>query len=141
MRLKRSNCRSTGDGVRLHGILEKPAIRARPIREEDVLGRTLRLVERLPTEGHPPPEGGQREEADRGHLAEEPATSRLCRSAPELHTRGLREERVETQSGTAAKKEALAEPPTRAETRTLGLGQINQGKPRTARCRQEAVPA
>jgi hypothetical protein len=39
-----SSCLSTGGGVRVHGTLGTPAVRARPIREEDALGRTPRLA-------------------------------------------------------------------------------------------------
>jgi hypothetical protein len=43
--LERFSCRSTGDGVRAHGILGILAVRVRPAREEDAWGRAQRLAE------------------------------------------------------------------------------------------------
>jgi hypothetical protein len=91
--LKRSSCLSTEGGVRVHGTLGALAARARPIREEDALGRAPRPAGWLPAEERPPPEGGQREGADREDLAKGPATHQHRRSALELRAHRLREGR------------------------------------------------
>ncbi len=83
-RLKRFNCRSTGGGVRAHGILGILVVRVRPAREEDALGRDPRPAGWLPAEGRPPPEEGQREGAGREDLAGRLATHQHRRSASEL---------------------------------------------------------
>jgi hypothetical protein len=84
MRLKRSSCRNTGGGVRARGILGILAVRVRPAREEDALGRAQRPAEWLLAEECPPLEGGQREEAGQEDLAGKLATRQRCRSALEL---------------------------------------------------------
>jgi hypothetical protein len=54
---------------------------------------------------------------------------------------GPERDTVETQGGTASKKEALSESPARTRTRTLGLAQVEQRKSRTARRQQETASA
>ncbi len=90
---KRFNCRSTGGGVRAHGILGTLAVRVRPAREEDALGRAPRPAGWLPAEERPSPEGGQREGADREDLVKRLATHQHCRSALKLHVPRPREGR------------------------------------------------
>ncbi len=68
----------------MHRILGVPAVRVRPAREEDALGRAQRPAGRLLAEERPPPEEGQREEAGREDLAGKPATRQHHRSALEL---------------------------------------------------------
>ncbi len=107
------------------------------------MGRASRPAGWLPAEERPPPEGGQREGADREDLAKRLATHQHRRSAWELHTHRPREGRGRDSgwSGTATEKETLSESPARARTRTLGLAQVNQRKARTARRQQETTSA
>ncbi len=92
--LRKSNCRSTGDGVRAQGCQGAEMDPAPPPREEDVRGRAPRPG------GHPlakwllPQRGEHRERTGRGGLARSPARLRGPRLGLGMHVLKPRGERA-----------------------------------------------
>jgi hypothetical protein len=91
--LKKSNCLNNEGGARAHGALEMLADRAQLARGEDAWGRAPKPTGWLSAEGLSPPGKGQLKGAGRGYLAKRLATHQHRRSALELHTPRVREER------------------------------------------------
>jgi hypothetical protein len=83
--LKKSNCRSTRDGVRAQGCRGAETGPAPPPREGDVRGRAPRLGDRPLTRWLLPQRGERREKTGRGDLARNPARLRGPRFGLGMH--------------------------------------------------------
>ena len=83
--LRKSNCQSTGDGVRARGCLRAGTGPAPPPREGDARGRAPRLGDHPLTRWLLPQGGERRERTGRGDLAKSPARLRGPRFGLEVH--------------------------------------------------------
>jgi hypothetical protein len=92
--LRKSNCQSTGDGVRARGCLRAGTGPAPPPREGDARGRAPRLGDHPLTRWLLPQGGEHRERTGRGDLARSPARLRGPRLGLGMHVLKPRGERA-----------------------------------------------
>ncbi len=130
--LRKSNCRSTGGGVRARGgpgTVTGPAV---PPREEGAWERVPRLAGQSPANWSLPHGGERHKGADRRSPTKDPANLQGLKPDLGLHVPRPRDGRSRGSNDTTSKKTTLSEPPTRSRTEVLGLDWTSSKGSRTA---------
>ena len=120
--LKKSSCRSTGDGVKAQerqGTMADPAL---PSREGDARGRAPRIGDHPLTRWLLPQGGEHRERTGRGNLAKSPARLRGPSSGLGMHALRPRGEHARGLEWCHRRKGGLLRAPHQLRGRGLGTG-------------------
>ena len=123
--LRKSNCQSTGDGIRARGCLGAGTSLAPPPREGDARGRAPRLGDHPLTRWHLPRRGEHHERTGRGDLTRRPARLRGPRFGLGMHALKPRGEYARDLEWCHRRKGGLLRTPRPLKGRGPGTGTGN----------------